>query len=287
MDSYLLRVPDHLGDGVMAMPAVAAIARLGPISVHGPDWSTRLYGPTEANLQHPDVAILFKPSFSAAWKVRAVPRRVGAPGSLRQWLLTDVVRCPEAHRRDQYAALAAHMGATALGLPCISPTPAEQQSAPQLCSSDILLLPISHSQATVNWPHFRRLADALGDTAVFAAGPGECASLGAIAGSHRCLPPTSIGEFSAVAQRVSAVVATDSGLSHLAAAARSAAGLDPGTVHVIFGSTDPDHTGAAGCTPHGLEPLSCQPCYRKRCKIEPMAPPCLDVHFNAVLDVLP
>jgi len=206
---------------------------------------------------------------------------------LRRWLLTDVVHLPDTHRREQYAALAAHMGAMAIGSPCISPTPVEQQSAPPVSSSDILLLPISRSQATVGWPHFQRLADALGTRAVFAAGPGECESLGAIADNHRCLPPTSIGEFSAVAQRVSAVVATDSGLSHLAAAARSAAGLDPGTVHVIFGSTDPDHTGAAGCTPHSLAPLPCQPCYRKRCTVTSMAPPCLDIDFNAVLDALP
>ena len=287
MSSYLLRVPDHLGDGVMAMPAVAAIAKLGPISIQGPAWASRLYGPMEGNPQHADVAILFKPSFSAAWRVRGFPRRVGAPGSLRRWLLTDVVALPDTHRREQYAALAAHMGANPIGTPRITPTAAEQQAAPDVSPSDILLLPISRSQATVGWPHFRRLADALGTRAIFAAGPGECSPLTAIAGHHRCLPPTSIGEFSALAQRVSAVVATDSGLSHLAAAARAAADLDPKTVHVIFGSTDAAHTGAAGCTPHGLEPLSCQPCYRKRCPVKPSAPPCLDVHFQSVLEGLP
>jgi heptosyltransferase-2 len=286
MPTYLLRVPDHLGDAVMAMPAVAAIAKLGPISIQGPAWSTRLYGPTDPNPQDPDIAILFKPSFSAAWNVRGVPRRVGAPGSLRRWLLTDVVCLPKVHRREQYAALAAHIGATATGYPGFSPTLTEQQSAPAVSSSDVLLLPISRSQATVGWPQFRHLADALGSRAIFAAGPGECASLAAIAGNHRCIAPTSIGEFSALAQRVSAVVATDSGLSHLAAAARASADLDPTTVHVIFGSTDPCHTGAAGCTSHGLEPIPCQPCYRKRCTIKPMAPPCLDVDFSTVLGAL-
>ena len=70
MPSYLIRVPDHLGDGVMAIPAVRAIARLGPTVVSGPAWAARMYGLQNEPHHAADVGVLLKPSFSAAW-----PRR--------------------------------------------------------------------------------------------------------------------------------------------------------------------------------------------------------------------
>jgi len=126
----------------------------------------------------------------------------------------------------------------------------------------------------------------LGDRAVFAAGPGECEALAAIAGPHHRLPPLSIGEFAAVAQQAKCVVSNDSGLSHLASAARKAANRAPKTVHVIFGSTAPQHTGAWGCTPHHLAALDCQPCYKKTCRLESERPPCLQVSVDQVAEAI-
>lgn len=289
MPAFLLRVPDHLGDGVMAIPAVRAISALGTVQFVGPHWASRLYGTPSADHTHPKTAVLFKPSFSAAWSHRHAARRVGTAGDWRRWLLTDVVPSPGGHRSKTYAALAAHVGASsdlATETPTLIPTKAESKAAPKVSADSILLLPLSKSQATVGWPHFRALADALNGRAVFAAGPGECAALAAIAGPHRCLPPLPVGQFAAVSTQVTAVVGNDSGLAHLAQAARHGAGRPPASVHVIFGSTSPEQTGPSGCTAHQRTALPCQPCYKKFCARDEAHSPCLDVSVSVVLDAL-
>lgn len=286
MASFLIRVPDHLGDGVMAIPAVRAIAALGPTVVSGPSWASRMYGLRNDPHRSADVGVLMKPSFSAAWSHRHLPRRVGHPGDWRRWLLTDPIKADDAHRGRTYAQLAEAVGAEVEPLPIFRATPDEQRRAPALAKDDVLLLPMSRSHPTVGWPHYRHLADRLGKRAVFAAGPGECERLADLAGPHRCLPPLPLGEFAAVAVQAAAVVGNDSGLAHLAQAARRAKGCDPATLHVIFGSTDPDRTGPQGCTAHTTPPLPCSPCYRKQCALNRHLSPCLDVPVNALLAVL-
>ena len=283
MPTYLIRVPDHLGDGVMAMPAVAAIAKLGPTSVSGPSWATRLYGLENVPLRPADVAVLLKPSFSAAWVHRHYSRRCGHVGDWRRWLLTDPVERSGGHRTTTYGDVAKALGASVSGEPAFTPTDRERERAPVLPESAVLLLPLSRSQATVGWPSYRALADRLGGRAVFAAGPNECKALSAIAGPHPCLPPLPVGEFAVVASAAAAVVANDSGLAHLSQASRRAAGREPSSLHVIFGSTSPQVTGPSGCSPHRLNHLPCAPCYRKACSIGQAQPPCLDVSVDAVL----
>ncbi len=285
MSEFLLRVPDHLGDGVMAIPAVQAIAQIGTAHVVGPRWAKRLYQ-LDTKPTSPDTAVLFKPSFSAAWMHRHIPRRVGVAGDWRRWLLTDVVQPSQHHRVDTYSAIAAAVGAHASTPPTFAPSAVERMNAPKLATSDVLLLPLSKSQATVGWTHFRTLADHLNGRAIFAAGPGECETLKSIAGPHRCMPALPIGEFSAVAIQASAVVGNDSGLSHLASASRRQAGLDPATCHVIFGSTDPEKTGPLGCTSHRIDHAPCQPCYRKTCRISSVHAPCLDVDSATILEAI-
>ena len=287
MDHFLVRTPDHLGDGVMALPAILAIARVGAIHLVGPQWVRRLYAGTRINsTTAPDTAILFKPSFSAAWKVRHMSRRVGHSGQWRTWLLSDALPQREGHRAEQYAALAAAVNATVTGLPSFTTTPDEQREAKRLVSDQhVLLLPLSNSQHTVGWKGFRALADAIGPRAVFAAGPGECEQLRSIAGPHKTLPALDIGVFGAVAQRATHVVGNDSGLAHLSAAARHAIGCNPATVHVIFGSTSPDRTGPIGCTAHQTAPLPCQPCYKKHCAIA-ADPPCLNVEMASLQEAI-
>jgi ADP-heptose:LPS heptosyltransferase len=289
MPAFILRVPDHLGDGVMAIPAVRAISALGTVQFVGPQWASRLYGAPSTDHTHPETAVLFKPSFSAAWSHRHTTRRVGTAGDWRRWLLTDVVPRPEGHRSKTYAALATRVGASsdlAAETPSLIPTSAEREAAPKLSADTILLLPLSKSQSTVGWPHYRALADALDGRAVFAAGPGECAALAAIAGPHRCLPSLPVGQFAAVSATVAAVVGNDSGLAHLAQAARRGAERPPASVHVIFGSTSPTQTGPSGCTAHQRTALPCQPCYKKYCARDAAHPPCLDVPVSVLLDAL-
>ena len=283
MDQFLVRTPEHLGDGVMAIPAITALRELGPVRIIGPRWSARLYAHiTTENDIKPNVAVLFKPSFSAAWQVRHLPRRIGHRGDWRSWLLTDPVHRTQGHRVEDYAALAHILNGNVSGPPTFETTEAERREVHDIPRDSVLLLPLSKSQATVGWKGFRELADRLGSRALFAAGPGECAALREIAGPHTCLPPLAIGTFGAAAQRVSAVVGNDSGLAHLASAARRSAGLPAENVHVFFGSTNPAYTGPIGCTAHQNEPLPCQPCYRKQCRLLGEAP-CLEIAMSNVL----
>ena len=287
MQKFMLRLPDHLGDGVMAIPAVAGIARLGPVDLLGPRWAHRLYaGIATEPATNADTAVLFKPSFSAAWKAKKYHRRVGLRGDWRSWLLTDPVVATKAHRTDDYKALAQAVGATVTESPSFETSQAEQRFSRSISAESVLLLPLSNSQATVGWTGFRKLADEIGDRALFAAGPGECAKLRAIAGHHRTLPPLDVGNFAAVAQRVHQVVGNDSGLAHLAAAARHSAGLPSTSVHVVFASTSPEHTGPIGCTAHSHVHLPCQPCYRKSCRIAEVAP-CLSVDTPTLAEAVP
>ena len=286
MASYLIRVPDHLGDGVMAIPAVAAIARLGPTVVSGPKWAARLYDLENKPNHRADVGVLMKPSFSAAWSHRHLPRRVGHPGDWRRWLLTDAIDRADAHRSQNYEQLAEALGARVTECPEFVPTIAERQRAPSVPDDTVLLLPLSRTQATVGWPHYRQLADQLAGRAVFAAGPEECSRLAEIAGPHPRLPPLPVGEFAAVAAQVFAVVGNDSGLAHLAQAARRAEGLEASTLHVIFGSTEPAKTGPPGCTAHTTAKQPCAPCYKKACLLGHDEPPCLDVPVEAILGAL-
>ncbi len=143
MAEFLLRVPDHLGDGVMAIPAVQSIARLGAVTVVGPPWAKRLYALEESRTTKPDTAVLFKPSFSAAWRHRHIQRRVGIPGDWRRWLLTDVVKPSMKHRIHTYTAIAATVGAESSPYPSFSPSSDEKNRSPNLSPADVLLLPIS------------------------------------------------------------------------------------------------------------------------------------------------
>jgi len=280
----LVRAPDHLGDGVLALPAITA---LSPETIVAPAWGDALYGHLAARILRPaaplpsaDAAVLFKPALRAAWAVRHVPRRVGLSTDQRWPLLTDALAPGRRHRIDDYAALAAQLDCPPAGGPSYS----TRAPSPPLPPRAVLLLPLTASPQTAQWQGFRALADALGDRAVFAAGPGEDAALSAIAGHHAVLPALSLPAFAAAACAAAAVVGNDSGLTHLAAAARRAASLDPRTVHVACASTDPHRTAAPGARWHTGSRPPCWPCYRKRC---PWQAPCRDAPADAILAELP
>lgn len=284
MPRILVRAPDHLGDGVLSL---AAITALSPDTIVAPGWGGALYGHLPSRilsrrdvLPAADVAVLFKPSLRAALRVRHVPRRVGLSWDSRWPLLTDALPRGRRHRIDDYAALAALAGHAPADPAPSYPTRA---TAPPLPADAVLLLPATASTETVQWRGFRALADALGGRAVFTGGPGEEAQIADIAGPHTQLPPLSLPAFATVAASVSAVVGNDSGLTHLAAAARRAAGAPVRSVHVICASTDPHRTAAPGARWHNGPQPSCWPCYQKRC---PFGAPCRDAAVAPVLSEL-
>jgi len=279
---FLVRAPDHLGDGVLALPAIGALAAAGPCRIVGPGWTRDLYGHLpQAPVEEPDVAVLFKPAFRAAWEARRVPRRVGLRWDLRGPLLTDPVEASPGHRLDTYAAIAAAAGVVVTGAPSL---PTHRAAAPPLPPRAVLLLPLSASGAVVEWGGFRALADRLsaaGLSPIFAAGPGQDAALAHVAGPHPRLPALPLTALGAAAAGAVGVVGNDSGLTHLAAAARRAAGAAVKAVQVVCGSTSPARTAAPGATAHTAGPgLGCWPCYRKTCAI---GVPCLRVPVAPVL----
>ena len=279
----LVRAPDHLGDGVQALPAVAALTRHYAVAIAGPAWRRDLYAHTGAAFDatgDEEIAVLFKPSFKAAWAVRHIPRRIGLSTGHRGLLLTDAVTPPGPHRGDDYAAICGVLDVEVRGLPTLPVDPSRAPIA--IGPDDVLLLPGTRSAETVRWRGFRALAEALGERAVVVVGPGDLPDVAdAVPATARLAGPFDVPQIAALAIRVRAVVGIDSGLTHLAAAARRSVGLED--VHVVYGSTDERHTGPRGTLAHHGTRPACWPCYRKHC---PYGGPCLDADVDEVLGAL-
>jgi heptosyltransferase-2 len=133
----LVRLPNWLGDTVMAVPALAALRAAWPdadVLAAGPwaplldrqglastlmtyprSWSARLRAADQIARFGPEVAILFPNSFEAALSARytGAGRRVGFACGGRSALLTDAVPVPEPrpHQVDEYLLLTERIGA--------------------------------------------------------------------------------------------------------------------------------------------------------------------------------
>ncbi|MEL6342813.1 MAG: hypothetical protein AAFV53_06745, partial [Myxococcota bacterium] len=192
--SLLVRAPDHLGDGVMALSAIQA---LRPTIIIGPRWAPDLYANLGARIHPPggrwpdaDLAVLFKPSLRAAIAARHARRRIGVSHDARWPLLSDVVPTGRRHRIETYARLARLAGAP-LDDPLPRYAPSAGPAVPEISRDAVLLLPGTASPETVRWSGFRDLADRLAGSAVFTGGPDEDAIVRAIAGPHRVIAPLS------------------------------------------------------------------------------------------------
>lgn len=134
-DTLIVRLPNWLGDTVMAVPALRALRAARPdtrLALVGP-WATLLAGQGLADVLVPYArswaarlarwdevralgaadAILLPSSFEsalAAWYWRA-PRRVGFDAGGRRALLTDAIPrpAPRAHQIDEYALVVARL----------------------------------------------------------------------------------------------------------------------------------------------------------------------------------
>ena len=132
-----VRLPNWLGDTVMAVPALAALRAAWPdgeLLAAGPwapllagqglagvllayprAWSGRLRAADSVARFRPDLAVVLPNSFEsalAAWYSGA-PRRVGFERGARAELLTEVVPVPDPrpHQIDEYLLLTEHAGA--------------------------------------------------------------------------------------------------------------------------------------------------------------------------------
>ena len=265
---FVLRAPDHLGDGVMALPAIEALAAVAPVEVYAPRWAGELYAgfpvrPVDA-VPTGGTGVLLKPSFGAAWRWRHLPERVGLATDHRGWLLTQAVpvRPPghpgegAEHRRDGYTRVVQILGARVTGPPRFR---ARGRAPEGLPPHHVGLNPWSPS-LTVRWPGYPALAaelGRLGHPVVWYAGPGEGDAVGALAGpGATVVAGLSLPDFAAALDRCGVFVSNDSGAAHFAAACGA-------QVVMVHGSTAPARTGVG----HPVEgpPLWCRPCYRKWC----------------------
>lgn len=260
-----LRAPNHLGDGVMALPAVTALAAAAEgCRVAAPAWGEVLYRatgarwvPREVRPTRDEVAVLLTPSFRAAWQAWRADRRVGLATDGRRLLLTDAVRPPGGHRREDYAAVAAALGVAVAGPPCFSATE-EESSAWAGLPLHVGLNPVSVSGETVEWPHYAALVRALSEPLRVYCGPGEADRARAAIPGVAQVAGLPLGALAGALARCRVLVSNDSGVAHFA----RACGVR--TV-VIFGSTTAARTGPAGCVAVEGPNLPCRPCYRKRC----------------------
>jgi len=179
--------------------------------------------------------VLLKPSFGAAWRWRALPRRVGLPTFGRRLLLTDVVApVVREHRREGWARVAATLGGTVTGgprFPGVLP--------PEHTPAHGVAIHAWGRTPRARWPGVRACADAMvaqGVMVTFLAGPGEASPVRAIAGAHPVLDHGPLPALSAWLRGVSVVLSHDSGMAHFA----DACGVP---VVVVHGPTDPLETG--------------------------------------------
>lgn len=271
----IARAPNHLGDGVMALPALRALAALGSLRIHAPVALHPLFraiapveSPKSASAAQ---AVLFPPSLSSAWKLRRSDRRIGVPTDARRWLLTDPIR-PRTHRARTYAALARAAGGEVSGAPLY-----EERGRPVEVPTDhIGLNPFSRGGAGRNWWGFRELARRLERPVVVYVGPDEARAARVFADVAQVVVGLDLPDFAATLQRCALFVTNDTGPAHFA----RAVGVETLVVHL---STAPERTGAAGAhSIRGPRP-PCAPCYRNRCRHD-LA--CTGLPVGSVLDAV-
>lgn len=270
------RAPNHLGDGVMALPALQGLAQVGALTIYAPPWGPELYREVPARVlplqtMDGDVAVLFPPSLRALWQARRIPRRIGTPTDWRRRGLTDVVPWTP-KTAEVYRSLAAVLGAEASGPPRFRV--ALTDGAADVPRDHVGLVPISAGGRSKEWSGYRALADALEQPVVFYGGPGEAERVAQVAGPHPQCVGLPLSALAATLQTCRLIVTNDSGLAHFG----RAVGVPVVTVH---GPTAAAWTGAPGAIAVEGPALPCRPCRSGRCRVGDNA--CLDIPVARVL----
>ncbi|HTO90460.1 MAG TPA: lipopolysaccharide heptosyltransferase II [Candidatus Sulfotelmatobacter sp.] len=296
----LVRIPNWLGDAIMARPMLSAIRRhftgarvvaVGPAALlellegdgHWDESAPRDVDPrsTPALGAPADLAIVCPPSFSSAWRAWRLGcrRRVGFRGEARDWLLTDPIARPSRgslHLSEEYLLLSARVGASAFETPPLRAPALETGSGapPGSAENDhapfAILAPGATYGPAKRWPAERFVAVGRALTArglaVRVCGVGAereiCESVAsAIAAARSLAGLTSLQQLARLCSGARLVVANDSGLAHLAAA------VGAPTV-VVFGSTSSAWTAPLGPKVRVVQrPPVCSPCFQRACTI--------------------
>jgi heptosyltransferase II len=302
-----VRLPNWLGDTVMAVPAIRALRDtsrdaqlllagpwvellagqgLGDVLVAYPRrWTARLHAADTVRSFGADTVVLFPNSFEAAATARywGGRRRIGFAGDGRRWLLTDAPRLPEPrpHQVGEYLRLVELLGAAATDRePRL--TPPEPYGDTRQRARDLLL----HNGAPEGKPMVGvHLGAAFGPAKVWVSERiAEFCRLGPELGVVPVLlgAPSDAAAAHAVLERIPAVslVGRDSPdllPSVLAEMAVLVAG-DTGVAHlaaalgtpvvVLFGPTDPALSAPLGCVTVMRHAVPCAPCFYRVCPIE-------------------
>ncbi|UCC73289.1 MAG: lipopolysaccharide heptosyltransferase II [Gemmatimonadota bacterium] len=298
------RAPNHLGDVVMAIPALRRLAERYPES--GVDvWCPAAWAPvleaaglpaevmafrrtraiwrTAARLRDVgyDAAYLFPPSFSSAAVVRlaGIARRRGTPTDGRGLLLTDRSVRPEApgeHRVSFYMRLVdpGWKG----GEPPVPRLPVQERALEQFRQlvegrferPAVAIFPSSYAPAR-RWPEgkYTALAGLLGQevgTVVVFGGSGEevLAARVAAGAGKRGID---LGGRTSLAVLAAGLSECDLVVSNDSGPMHLAAAVGAPLI-AIFGSSDPKHTGPLGTRARVLwrSELPCAPCRKNRCR---------------------
>lgn len=263
MPNVLCRLPNHVGDCCMTLPALRLLEASGftPM-LTGKRWAEDLmsgmgwrFDPIEGHVTEDlhriryisnhlgprPLGLLFPNSFSSAllFSIGRV-RNAGFPTDGRRFLLDKVVEEPGTmHEVERFFRLAHGAIKAWGGTPAWDSVPEElgmrllarhEAAARNLMAEhDIpenfaLLAPIArglHHGKEKQWKHFNELCQPLRDMGiepiVF---PSVCEEEAnhAACPNARILPPTTLGNYAALAKRARIVIANDSGISHVAAA---------------------------------------------------------------------
>lgn len=280
MPNVLCRLPNHVGDCCMTLPALRLLEASGftPM-LTGKRWAEDLmsgmgwrFDPIEGHVTEDlhriryisnhlgprPLGLLFPNSFSSAllFSIGRV-RNAGFPTDGRRFLLDKVVEEPGTmHEVERFFRLAHGAIKAWGGTPAWDSVPEElgmrllarhEAAARNLMAEhDIpenfaLLAPIArglHYGKEKQWKHFNELCGPLRDMGiepiVFPSVREEEANHAACPNA-RILPPTTLGNYAALAKRARIVIANDSGISHVAAAVSA-------NQITLIGVTDPART---------------------------------------------
>lgn len=280
MPNVLCRLPNHVGDCCMTLPALRLLEASGftPM-LTGKRWAEDLmsgmgwrFDPIEGHVTEDlhriryisnhlgprPLGLLFPNSFSSAllFSIGRV-RNAGFPTDGRRFLLDKVVEEPGTmHEVERFFRLAHGAIKAWGGTPAWDSVPEElgmrllarhEAAARNLMAEhDIpenfaLLAPIArglHHGTEKQWKHFNELCGPLRDMGiepiVFPSVREEEANHAACPNA-RILPPTTLGNYAALAKRARIVIANDSGISHVAAAVSA-------NQITLLGVTDPART---------------------------------------------
>ncbi len=297
----VVRLPNWLGDAVMATPALKALARRESFFLLGRSFLKPLFEPfpgvkgfltlengrwglfkTARKLKayRFSRSLLLPNSLSSALIcfLAGIPERWGLATDGRRIFLTKAVNPPreKRHQRDYYLHLMAALGyeipdrSLAIFLSDEARARAERLLS-GLSAPLAILAPGAAYGPAKRWPaeRFRALAVELsreGWSVVLVGGAaerlaGESLAAGLPRVRNLC-GQTDVATAAAVIERAAVFVSNDSGLMHVAAAL--------GRPQVaIFGSTDPEATGPLNPRARVVrKPLPCSPCLKRTCHRE-------------------